>query len=254
MDSRRSLPHIILVRPRESGNVGAAARAMANMGLEDLVIVDPGAPVDGTARAFAVGAAQVLDRHRRVGSLEEALAPYARLVGTTSVRARKDPGSAPLITARELPARLAADPPETPTALVFGPEPSGLTDAELALLSPLVTVPCSPDQPTLNLAQAVLVVTYELFLARLAAGEEVRSEPLPAEPDAAPATASEVAGLLEHVRHTLAAVGFARDDSFEAVMRDLDRLGARARLTQREVRILRGICRRTQRKLETEPD
>lgn len=230
--------------------MGAAARAMANMGLRDLVLVEPAAPIDGTARAFAVGAGHVLDDCRHVGSLDEALAPYSRIVGTTSIRARKDPGGVPLVTARELPEILATDPPGTPTAVVFGPEPSGLTDDELAPLSPLVTVPCSPEQPTLNLAQAVLVVTYELFLGRLAAGEEVRSEPLPAEPDSAPATADEVAGLVDHARRTLTAVGFARDDTFDAVVRDLTRLSARARLTTREVRLLRGMCRRTERALE----
>jgi tRNA (cytidine32/uridine32-2'-O)-methyltransferase len=243
-------PHIILVRPQEEGNVGAVARAMANMGLRKLLIVEPAVTLGATARAFAVGAHDVLDGHRRVASLEEALGPYGRTVGTTSTRDRRIGAKVPLLTPRELPAVLDRDPPDTPTALVFGPEPSGLTADELARLSPLVTVPCSPLQPTLNLAQAVLIVVYELFLHRLqqgraeaagergaAAGAAERREP--------PASATEVEGLFGHAREVLAAVGFDRDDTFESTLQDLRRLAGRAGLTGREVAILRGICRRT---------
>lgn len=240
---RPALPHIVLVRPQEEGNLGAVARAMANMGLSELVVVEPGAAAGPTARAFAVGAGELLDRHRRMASLEAALQGYPRVVGTTSTRARVFGGGQPLVTPRELPAVLAGDPPGTTTAIVFGPEPSGLTDAELALASPLVWVPCAPQQPTLNLAQAVLVVAYELFLARVAAGETQAA--LPRTEDEEPAPAGEVAGLLGHVRQTLTAVGFARDSTFEQVLKDLTRLAGRAALDRREVAILRGICRRT---------
>lgn len=226
------------------------ARAMANMGLEGLVIVDPGAPIGGTAQAFAVGAHGILDRHRRVGSLGEALAPYRRVVGTTSSRDRRIGPAVPLLHPRELPAFLADDPPGTPTALVFGPEPSGLTAEELAPLSPLVRIPCAPEQPTLNLAQAVLILAWELFedrrrrgrAAEAPAGEATDTEPV--------ASAAAVAGLLEHARRVLEGVGFARDDTFEAVMLDLRRLAARSEITEREVTILRGICRRTQNTLD----
>jgi TrmH family RNA methyltransferase len=239
--------HIILVRPQQQGNVGAAARAMANMGLEHLVIVEPAVDLGSTAYAFAVGAGKVLDEHRRVASLTEALAPYRRAVGTTSRRAREIGAEVPLLSPRELPAALAEDPPDTPTALVFGPEASGLTAAELALLSPWVSIPCAPEQPTLNLSQAVLVVTYELYLARRdAAGTD------PGTPPEAPVLAArgDLDGLLEHVAATLQQVGFARDDSFPQVLEDLTQLAARAALTEREVRVLRGICRRTLRALE----
>jgi len=236
-------PHIILVRPQEEGNVGSVARAMANMGLSHLVIVEPGPSLGGTARAFAVGAHGVLEGVRRTASLEEALTPYRRVVGTTSTRDRRIGASVPLLTPRELPEVLADDPPDTPTALVFGPEASGLTADELALLSPLVSVPCSPTQPTLNLAQAVLILTYELFVHRLAQGEaEAAREPR--RTDSLPATAAQVAGLFDHGREVLDAVGFARDDTFEASLRDLRRLAGRAALTVREVTLLRGICRR----------
>lgn len=158
-------PAVVLVRPREEGNVGATARAMANMGLSELVLVEPAAATGAVAQAFAVGARSILATCRRVASLDEALAPFRRVVATTSARDRR-PG-VELVVAADLPARLAKDPPGTATALVFGPEVGGLTNEDLARASILVSVPCAPAQPTLNLSQAVLLLAYELYQARL---------------------------------------------------------------------------------------
>ncbi len=236
-------PAVVLVRPREEGNVGAAARAMANMGLGRLILVEPAAELGGTARAFAVGARGVLDGVVRSPSLREALAPFRRVIGTTSTRDRRL--SIPVLTPRELPAWLTQDPPDTPTALVFGSEVGGLTNEELALASAVVTIPSSPLQPTLNLAQSVLIVAYELFLAG--------GEPFAAVGEEPPATAAELDGLLEHAARVLARIGFARDDSFPGVLRDLRRLAARAAPDSRDVKILRGICRRTEGALGPSP-
>jgi TrmH family RNA methyltransferase len=233
------LPAVILVRPTEQGNIGSVARAMANMGLDELVVVDPAAPIGDTARAFAVTAAPILDRLRRVDSLAAALAPYSRLVGTTSTRARVL--ERPLLTPRELPAVLAADPPGTRVALVFGPESSGLLRDELALCDPLVSIPCAPELPTLNLGQAMLIVAYELHLARVGGVLPQRAS---AGERHAMATAAEVEGLFEQAAAALRAVGFARDTTFDRVRLDLRYLLARATPTSREVALLRGICRR----------
>lgn len=241
-----STPAVVLVRPREEGNVGAAARAMANMGLDRLILVEPAAELGPVAAAFAVGARHVLDGARRVSGLREALAPFRRIVGTTSSRDRR--WEVPVLTPRELPAHLVQDPPDTPTALLFGPEVGGLTNDELALASLLVTIPCSPVQPTLNLAQAVLIVAYELFQARGQIGQ-IPSPSAVGHPEP-PATTGELDGLFDHAAEVLRQVGFERDDSFAGVLRDLRRLAARAGPTSREVSILRGICRRTQRALE----
>jgi tRNA/rRNA methyltransferase len=165
------------------------------------------------------------------------------VVGTTSARDRR--WEVPLLHPRELPARLAQDPPGTPTALVFGPEVGGLTNDDLAFASLLVTIPCSPVQPTLNLAQAVLVLVYELFQAQ-------GTTPPPAtvgQPEP-PATTAEIDGLFAKATAALRQVGFDRDSSFDGVMRDLRRLVSRAGLDRREVAILRAICHRTQRRLE----
>lgn len=230
-------PAVVLVRPREAGNVGSAARAMANMGLSRLILVEPAAQIDNTARMFAVGAGFILDRAERAPDLATALAPFERVVATTSTRDRVF--DRPPISPRALPERLAEDPPGIATALVFGPEVGGLTNDELALAHHLVTIPCSPVQPTLNLSQAVLLVAYELFLAR--GSEAAAPIALDGEP---PATAGELEGLFSHLGSLLGEIGFARDDSFAGVLRDLRRMAGRAVLDRREVSILRGICRR----------
>jgi TrmH family RNA methyltransferase len=208
---------------------------MANMGLSRLILVEPAPALGGVASAFAVGARAILDGAERAAGLHQALAPFRRVVGTTSSRDRR--AGIPLLSPRELPGWLAADPPGTPTALVFGPEVGGLTNEELALASAVVTIPCSPVQPTLNLAQAVLILAYELFVAGPA-------EAAPVAPPEPPATAGEIDGLLAHAGELLARIGFARDDSYAGVLRDLRRLAARAAPDSRDVRILRGLCRR----------
>jgi TrmH family RNA methyltransferase len=246
-------PAVVLVKPREEGNVGAAARAMANMGLSELILVEPAAEIGKVATAFAVGAKPVLDRARRVPDLAAALAPFRRVVGTTSSRDRR--WDVPVLTPRELPAHLAQDPPGTPTALVFGPEVGGLTNDDLALASVIVTIPCAPVQPTLNLSQAVLIVAYELFQAR---GEVSGTGTVQLDLNATgavgtpepPAATAELDGLFGHLDEILRAIGFARDDSYAGVVRDLRRLAARATPTSRDVAVLRGICRRAQRALE----
>jgi TrmH family RNA methyltransferase len=237
METSHSNLAVVLVRPREEGNVGSAARAMANMGLDRLILVEPAPVLDKVATAFAVGAGHILRGALRVGSVAEALAPFVRVIGTTSARDRRLP--VPLLTPKELPAFLAQGPAGTPTALLFGPEVGGLTNEELAFASAVVTVPCAPVQPTLNLAQAVLLLTYELYQA---------SGTAPALPDyrEPPATAAEVDGLFAHLTQVLARVGFSRDSSFPGVIEDLRGLASRAALSAREVAILRGICRRTE--------
>lgn len=245
-DRPASAPAVVLVKPREEGNVGAAARAMANMGLDQLILVEPAAAIGNVATAFAVGAKPLLDRARHAPDLATALAPFRRVVATTSSRDRR--WDVPVLTPRQLPGHLAQDPPGTPTALVFGPEVGGLTNDELALASVLVTVPCSPVQPTLNLSQAVLILAYELFQAR---GDAPQPGSMGAvgspEP---PAAGAELEGLFGQLDEALRRIGFARDDSYAGVIRDLRRLASRAEPTSRDVAVLRGICRRTLRALE----
>ncbi|MDP9121638.1 MAG: RNA methyltransferase [Acidobacteriota bacterium] len=241
----RQVPAVVLVRPREEGNVGAAARAMANMGLTRLILVEPAAPLGKIAYAFAVGAGSILTAAERAASLREALAPFRRVIATTSTRDRVS--DVPLLAPWELPGVLAQDPPGTPTAILFGPEVGGLANTELALASLLVSVPCAPVQPTLNLSQAVLLLAYELYQARDPRPGESAPPPLPVAP---PAAAAEIDGLFDHLTPLLGRIGFDRDDSFPGVLRDLRRLASRIAPTSRDVAVLRGICRRADRTLD----
>ncbi len=227
-------PAVVLVRPKHEGNIGAAARAMANMGLDELHLVEPAPELGSTAEAFAVGASHVLGGVRRWPGLVAALGDFDRAVGTTSGRNRHLQQR--VVSARQLGDLLATEP-GTRVALVFGPESSGLTRDEIALLDPLVTIPCSTTQPTLNLAQAALLVSYELQLAE----RDADSAP-PAL--AAPASLGEVDRLLGHAEDLFRGIGFERDDTYDTVVRDLRQLAARAHLSEREVQILHGICRR----------
>ena len=231
---------VVLVRPTESGNIGATARAMANTGLVDLVLVEPAAPIDRVARAFAVSAGAILDSAVSASSVAEALAPFQRVVGTTSTRSRQL--GVPIVDPRELAVRCAQDAEPISTALLFGPERSGLNNEELSLCSLLVQIPTAPEQPTLNLSQAVLLVTHALYQS----SPEARIASSDGQP---PASTAEIEGLFDHVRQVLEGVGFARDDTATGVMRDLRQLSARSGLTSREVVILRGICRRTLHRL-----
>lgn len=245
MSSSPLTPAVVLVRPQEDGNIGSTARAMANMGLDELVLVAPVTPLGRAARAFAVGAGEILDTARIVSSLDEALEPYSRVVGTTSARAREL--QTPLLRPSGLAVELSEEAADATTALVFGRESSGLNNEELARCSYWVQVPCSARQPTLNLAQAVLIVAYELYLRRLEPDEENADK-------TTPATSGEIEGLFSQLVPLLTKIGFARDTTFASVLRELRRMAANAGPTSREVTLLRGICRRAKNALDRNKD
>jgi len=238
--TREAPPAVVLVRPREEGNVGAVCRAMANMDLADLRLVEPAAALGSIARAFAMHAHDILDGARRFSDLGAALADREVVVGTASLRERT--WAQPVLEPRELPGWLAREAAGARVALVFGSEVSGLTAEELARASVLVRIPAAPAQPTLNLAQAVLVVAYELYVARGAPGT---SELVAAER----AKAAQLESLFSRLEALLAEVGFARDTTFRRVALDLRQLLGRAQLSEREAVILNGILRRTRHAL-----
>jgi tRNA/rRNA methyltransferase len=154
---------IVLVRPRDPGNVGAACRAMKCMGLGSLTIV-PGTLLDPRrARTLAHNAEEVLDNARIVTDLREAVSDAVLVAGTTRRRGRNRKYFT--LFPEQLGERIAATPKGT-VAVLFGNEETGLTDEELALCNVAVTIPASPQLASLNLSHAVQVICYEIFRAR----------------------------------------------------------------------------------------
>jgi tRNA/rRNA methyltransferase len=159
---------LILVEPAGPLNVGAVARVMKNMGLYQLVLVNPRChPQDPLARQMAVHGADILDRARVVGSLAEALAGCQRVAATTG---RQQPQAQTLETPEAVMAWLLPAHPQDPlrAALIFGPEDRGLSNQELVLAQRWVRIPASDTYPSLNLAQAVGVCSYVLHRLAIA--------------------------------------------------------------------------------------
>lgn len=223
---------MVLVEPSHPGNIGATARAMRTMCLDTLVLVRPARFPHADARARASGALDVLDNARVTESLDEAL-QGCTLVAGTSAR-RRDLGP-PALTPRECAARLLQTPAESDVALLFGRERTGLTNEEVARCHFLVHIPGNPKYNSLNLAAAVQVLAYELFLARDVAA------PLTTDGDARPATAEEMEGLFAHLESAAVASGFLDPQQPKHLMRRLRHLFNRAQPDQREINILRGL-------------
>jgi TrmH family RNA methyltransferase len=219
----------MLVRSSRAANVAAACRAMKNMGLRSLTLVQPPPELETEgARALAYGAWDVLDGARRAASLREAVAGCAVVAGTSG---RVDDAISP----RRLAVEGAALCGGGRLGLVFGPEASGLTLDELALCHLRVRIPTDPAHPSLNLAQAVLVLAYEIHLSALAA-EAVATGP------EAPRTA-DLEAVLDHLREGLLGIGYLNPSNPEAVLSELRVLLWRARPTSRELLLLRGLAR-----------
>lgn len=229
---------IVLVNTSHPGNIGAAARAMKNMGLTKLVLVGPEDHPTYEAYSRAAGADDILGEARVVPTLSEALIGCAWVVGTS---ARERTIQWPMLDARECAKKSMQESGSGEVALVFGRERTGLTNEELELCHALVCIPTNPEYSSLNVAAAVQVLCYEL---RVASMEEViceQDEKSDAEDADSPATADQVEGMYNHLYQMLEDVGFLGTSNPEIIMRRLKGLFSRARVSKREVNILRGI-------------
>ena len=149
---------VVLVSPRDPNNIGAAARAMANFGLSDLRVVTPYAPSWRDA-VSAVGAQDIMQSARLFDSLPQALSDYKVTLATTALKNRRL--DQPVIALPDLPAWLAGQI-QGKTALVFGNEKTGLSNDDIALCTAVLHIPTRAKQPSVNLAQAVILTCYEL--------------------------------------------------------------------------------------------
>src|SRR5271154_7034198 len=222
----------VLFRPQSPGNIGAAARAIKNMGFDDLRLVAPGTLKSREAVGMAVHADDVLAHATIYPELADALADCSIAVGTTSRRGGYRSRAVPLRAAAvELEALAGANK----IALVFGREDRGLTNRELKLCHRLVTIPTAPEYPSLNLAQAVMVVAYELMMAATATVQAARA------PEFVAASISDP--MLERLAEALVSIGFIPDDNPEHIMLAIREIFGRSGLTAREVEILNGMAR-----------
>jgi TrmH family RNA methyltransferase len=225
---------IVLVETTHPGNIGAAARAMKNMGLSRLYLVRPQRYPSTEATARAAGADDLLARAVICDGLDEALAGCGLVFGA-SARTRKI--SWPQLDPRGAAARIAAGGEEA--AVVFGREHAGLTNEELDRCNFLLTIPADPDFSSLNVAAAVQVVSYEL---RVAMGETP-----PAASDEPLATAEQRERFYRHLEQVLLDLEFLDPANPKHLMRRLRRLFNRVELDQNEVHILRGILTAVER-------
>jgi len=225
---------IVLVETTHPGNIGAAARAMKNMGLSQLYLVRPQRFPDAEATARAAGADDLLARAVVCDDLDEALTGCGMIVGA-SARARKI--SWPQLDPRAAAARLASAGGEA--AVVFGREHAGLTNEELDRCTYLLTIPTVPEFSSLNVAAAVQVVSYELRMAT--------APPSPADQPHL-ATADQRERFYQHLEQVLLDLEFLDPANPKHLMRRLRRLFNRVELDENEVHILRGILTAVERK------
>ena len=218
-------------RPRDVRNIGGVVRAMKNTGLTKLRLVEP-APFDqADLTGIAHRAEDIVAQIETFSSLEAALADAHYVVGT-SARARGDHLARSDV--RVLASELRAQAVNQRIALLFGPEDNGLDNAALDRCHTLVRLPLDPTYPSLNLAQAVLLLAYEIWMAA----------PLPAPTNElpTPATAGQLETLFAEAEHTLQAIAFFKSGS-APTMRTLRQLARRATLRDREAALLTAIAR-----------
>ena len=240
-DSQNSLDNIriVLINTQFPGNIGAVARAMKNMGLSRLYLVNPGCSLDKEAFIRATSATNILENAIIADTLSEVIHDCQLVVGTST----RDRGmSLPLLTARESGEQIAAEAIKAQVALVFGQESCGMQGDDLKLCNFHAYIPANPDYSSLNLAAAVQTFCYEIFQAT----EATRTQPkeyiydYPEHKD--------VEFFYEHLEKVLMDVEFIIPQHPGQMMQRLRRLFNRARPDQKELNILRGVLSAIEKK------
>lgn len=245
---------IILVNTSHPGNIGATARAMKNMGLRHLYLVDPADFPSGVATGRAVGAVDILESAVVTSTLEEAIVDCGLVIGA-SARARRIPW--PLLSPPQCAEKVADDHGQNQVALVFGREDSGLSNEELQLCHYHVNIPADEDFSSLNLAAAVMVISYEVRMALLRreggqpaamqhdvvaakdSAEDVVVEGL--DWDVPRATGQQMESFYSHIEQVMIDLNFHDPENPRLLMMRMRRLFGRIRPDQMEVSILRGL-------------
>ncbi len=224
---------IVLVEPQDPINVGNTIRAMKNMGLSRLRLVNP---ANANPHQIAISAPRADDLLDTMAIFDDLDAALADTLMTVALTARPRRARRVVERPRQIAEALIQRAAEGPVALIFGREDSGLPNEALDRAHVVATIPTRSDYSSLNLGQAVMVVAYELFLA----GAEIPDLPGPKR-DFPLADADQIAGLFEQIEDTLWHIEFLKEGTSKGVMRSLHALFNRAGLDEREARMLRGI-------------
>jgi TrmH family RNA methyltransferase len=227
---------VVLVEPREAGNVGAVARAMKNFGFDELWIVGEHPELLPVAGWWASGADDLLATAHFAPTLQEAIGDAHVTVATTSMRGRTTPVT---FSPRTLAAKFASLASEQVLALVFGREDSGLTREELVLCHHTAAIPANDRFPTMNLAQSACVFCYELS----SLGPREQSRELP--------DAAAIERIHQRARELLLEVGFLHENNPDRIYDDLRAIVGRAELDAREATIVLGIIRQIEWKVRS---
>ena len=222
---------IILSRPRYPENIGAAARAMRNMGFEQLIVVDPqNYDMSRVLKMATHGAVEVVEQIKVYEDLRTALEPLNYVVGTTA----RLGGQRQLVgSAARLAQKLAPISKKNQVGLLFGPEDRGLTNADIRLCHELVNIPTA-EFSSLNLAQAVMVVCYELRRYNQPGGQTFVPRL---------ANRHELDGMYAQLKDILVRISYIQPDNPDYFLNNLRHFGTRLKLRAKEVSIIRGICR-----------
>ena len=230
-----------MVATTHPGNIGGVARAMKNMGLTDLGLVDPKIFPSEEASARAAGADDILRNAQVFATLDEALADRQRIIGAS---ARLRTIAWPQLTPKECAEKISASP-SVKTAILFGRERTGLSNEELERCHYLLHIPCNPEFKSLNVAAAVQVVAYELFQAAYL----LEQVPVDAESDSVLANGEEMESFHGHLLQALYDIGFLHQrKSSPTLIRRLRRIFNRCGLEKTDIHILRGILSAAQKK------
>jgi len=232
---------IVLVNTSHPGNIGATARAMKTMGLEELYLIKPALFPHVRADEMASGALDVLGKAVVTDHLDDAIADCGLVMGA-SARSRTIPW--PHLTPRQCAEKAIFESSQTKIAILFGREQSGLTNEELHRCHFHVEIPSNPGYRSLNVAAAVQVIAYELYVRNL-------TSVAPASWDYDYAVTKEVEGFYVHLERILIALSFLKPEAPRQLMTRLRRLFNRARLDVMEVNILRGILNAVEKKIKS---
>lgn len=230
----------ILVEPKEPGNVGASARAMKNMGFRSLELVKPGVFLTDEARQMAYDAINVLENAKIHSSFKDAIKDKTIIIGTTR-RLGRQRGF--ILSLRDSIKRIISAAKKNRIAILFGREDRGLLNQEVGECGLLITIPSDKSFPSLNLAQSVLLVAYELSQGTLRVATSKMLEH------------QELDALYSHIQSTLKLLEYVPRGSRkleERIMRNLKHLIGRSGLTRWELKMLYGLCSQVEKRINSQ--